>query len=425
MIFRHLAGAALAVAMAAAPGPAESVAVQLQKGIYAQQTAGDLDGAIRIFRQIIASNPAQTVYAAQAQVHLAQALLQQSGVAAPARESATATDADLSEDSVDLAGADVRSFRVQLRGLFDQAAYSELDLLAAQLRSQKARFKGGAWKLHAFYTTVGSPGSLTATDAEWQSRIAKLQQWIQDSPASPTPRIALAHAYIHFAWKARGNGGGNTVTAQGWALFNQRVKAARAALEDAVKSSGRDPEWYLQMQTVALAQGWDRTQVDALAAQALADEPSYYYFAVAQANWLLPKWYGKPGETEQYAEQVANQAGGTEGDSAYYEMAAALNCCRKTQAPALSWTRVRQGFAALDQAYGSTNGQRNAMAYLALRAGDAETAQRMFARIGNDWVKRVWETKAVFDASRTGKPVGGAKPVRPDGAARVSATPSN
>ena len=99
-------------------------------------------------------------------------------MAAPARESATATDADLSEDSVDLAGADVRSFRVQLRGLFDQAAYSELDLLAAQLRSQKARFKGGAWKLHAFYTTVGSPGSLTATDAEWQSRIAKLQQWI-------------------------------------------------------------------------------------------------------------------------------------------------------------------------------------------------------------------------------------------------------
>jgi hypothetical protein len=77
MTFRYLAEAALAVAIAALPASAQSVAEQLQKGIYAQQTLGDLDGAIRIFRQIIASKPAQPVYAAQAQTHLAQALLQQ------------------------------------------------------------------------------------------------------------------------------------------------------------------------------------------------------------------------------------------------------------------------------------------------------------------------------------------------------------
>ena len=60
----------------ALPSLAQSVEEQLQRGIYTQQTAGDLDSAIRIFRQIIASNPTRKVYAAQAQVHLAQALLQ-------------------------------------------------------------------------------------------------------------------------------------------------------------------------------------------------------------------------------------------------------------------------------------------------------------------------------------------------------------
>lgn len=89
MRFRYLAGAALAIAMAALPGSAQTVAQQLQKGIYAQQTAGDLDGAIRIFREVIASNPAQRVYAAQAQMHLAQALLQKGDLAGAAQEFTT------------------------------------------------------------------------------------------------------------------------------------------------------------------------------------------------------------------------------------------------------------------------------------------------------------------------------------------------
>src|SRR5208283_4035047 len=89
MRFRHLAGAALALAALALPGSTQSVAQQLQEGVYAQQVVGDLDGAIRIYRQIIASNPAKRVYAAQAQMHLAQALLQKGDLAGAAQEFTT------------------------------------------------------------------------------------------------------------------------------------------------------------------------------------------------------------------------------------------------------------------------------------------------------------------------------------------------
>jgi len=325
------------------------------------------------------------------------------------------------EGATDSTDAHVRAFRIQIRSLFNKGAYAELDALAERLRSQKLRFKGGGWQLNEFYRTVGGAGSLTATDAAWQSHIDKLEQWIKESPASPTPRVALAHAYLRFAWKARGNGYSNTVTTEGWKLFNQRVQSSRAVLEDAAKASGPDPQWYREMQTVALAQGWDRPQVDALANQALANEPGYYYFATAQANYLLTKWYGKPGESERYAEEVADQAGGNEGDAAYFLIAAGLNCCRATQAPALSWPRVQKGFSALDQLWGSTNYQRNVMAYLALRAGDTETAQQMFERIGNDWDENVWKTKALFDARRTGQAVGKARPLRADNAATGTA----
>jgi hypothetical protein len=110
------------------------------------------------------------------------------------------------------------------------------------------------------------------------------------------------------------------------------------------------PQWYLQMQGVALDQQWDRAAFDALAERALAHELGYlgyHYFAVAESNYLLPKWYGKPGDTERYAAEVADRIGGDEGDAA--------------------------------------------------------TAQQMFARIGNDWSESVWKTKAAFDAGRAGR----------------------
>jgi hypothetical protein len=248
--------------------------------------------------------------------------------------------------------------------------------------------------------------SATATDAAWTAHIAKLERWARSSPASPTPRIALAQTYLRFAWKARGHGYSNTVTPEGWALFKDRVQSARSTLEQSAVLAQNSPHWYLEMQGVALDQQWDRGEFDALAERALAHEPSYYYFALSESNYLLPKWYGKPGDTERYAAQVADRIGGEEGDAVYFQIAAAINCCNRTQAPALSWRRVQRGFAAVESLYRSTNHQRNVMAYLAVRDGDVATARQLFARIGNDWSEAVWKTKAAFDAARTGKAVG-------------------
>lgn len=106
MKLRYLAAVVLGAALGALPAPGQSVAEQLQKGIYAQQTEGDLDGAIRIFRQVIASNPAQRSYGAQAQMHLAQALLQKGDLEAAAQEFATlsANYPEFREMIADMAG---------------------------------------------------------------------------------------------------------------------------------------------------------------------------------------------------------------------------------------------------------------------------------------------------------------------------------
>ncbi|HMH89146.1 MAG TPA: hypothetical protein VK523_10900 [Steroidobacteraceae bacterium] len=308
-------------------------------------------------------------------------------------------------ENPDLSDTTLRDFRVSLLGLFNSGRYADLDSLAQQLQQQRSRFEGGAWRLHIFFGTLSSPGSPTATDAAWKAHIARLEQWAASSPASPTPRIALAQTYLRFAWKARGHGYANTVTPEAWELFRSRVGSARSTLEQSAALAESSPHWYLEMQGVALDQQWGRAAFDALAERALAHEPGYHYFAVAEANYLLPKWYGRPGDTERYAAQVADRIGGDEGDAVYFQIAAVINCCNKTQAPALSWPRVQRGFAAIESLYKSTNHERNVMAYLALRSDDAATAQQLFARIGNDWSEAVWKTKAAFDAGRTGNTV--------------------
>jgi hypothetical protein len=133
-------------------------------------------------------------------------------------------------DNPDLSDTKLRDFRVSLLGLFNSGRYADLDTLAQQLQQQRSRFEGGAWRLHVFFGTLSSPGSPTATDAAWTAQIAKLEQWARSSPSSPTPRIALAQTYLRFAWKARGHGYSNTVTAEGWALFQDRVNSARSTL---------------------------------------------------------------------------------------------------------------------------------------------------------------------------------------------------
>ena len=44
----------------------------------------------------------------------------------------------------------------------------------------------------------------------------------------------------------------------------------------------------------------------------MARDPGYYS-RVPKPNYLLPKWYGRPGDTEKYAAQVADALGGREG----------------------------------------------------------------------------------------------------------------
>ncbi len=317
------------------------------------------------------------------------------GVAAPAPASGMEVDSQPRTD-----------FQVRVRSLFNQENFQQLDDIADTITSQKSRFLGGAWKLNYFYLTLQDPGSLTATDAAWSAHFERLQRWVAQNPHSITPRVALAGAYIKFAWKARGNGYAQGVTQEGWKLFNERIEQAEKTLEHAASVATPDPQWYCDMHTVAMVENWGRESTDALLAMGSSAEPGYFYLYNAHAFSLLPRWGGKAGEAEAFAKSISDSIGGAEGDYIYFAIALDDDCCGADSTidsamPAISWDRVKLGFAALEKLYGSTNRELNALAFMALRAGDTEFAQQLFARIGDDWDQNVWHTKERFETSKS------------------------
>ena len=291
--------------------------------------------------------------------------------------------------------------------LFAGEKFAELDSMAATARTNRTRFHGGGWELHTLYVTISSPAGSGGNDtlnADWQLLEQKLKRWMAQRPDSITPRIALAGAYRLSAWQARGDGYADLVKDEAWGIFGERQRLALTVLNDAVLLKEKCPEWYTLMINTSRDQSWDPSGRKALLEQAIAFEPLYYYNYKDFAFSLQPRWGGEVGEAEEFARQIADRIGGKQGQFIYFQIAIELSCtgCAedKTQFSRLSWKTIQQGYAALEEMYGTSPYFLNEFAHLAVRAEDRDVAIKTFLQIGNDWREDVWHSRQYFESSK-------------------------
>jgi hypothetical protein len=285
-----------------------------------------------------------------------------------------------------------------------QRDYDGLEQEARDARANKTRFKGGVWKLFAFYEALSKPTIASATDQDWELHLSSAQYWVAARPDSSTARIALAVSYEAYGNLARGNGFASTVSDDGWRLYNDRYNMAAATLLEATNLKERSPAWFDAMIEVALAQGWDKATTKKLVEDSFGFEPDYFHVYREYANYLLPKWYGNPGETEAFGQEIADRVGGQEGDFLYFEVASVAMCqCTSTEShvQSLSWPRIKDGYAALGKLYGYSNLRMNRFASMAEQEHDAAAAQPVFQSIGDNWEPEVWGSKQRFTAAKS------------------------
>ncbi len=277
--------------------------------------------------------------------------------------------------------------------------YDELDRIADLDRREKSRLAGGDWKLHVFYSELDRP---LGKDQGSEEHLQHLEAWVKARPESITARVALATSYTRWAWVARGHDYASKVTPEASRLFHERTQRAAEVLASAQNLKTMCPQWYLESQAVQLAQGASPEQARDLFERAVQFEPGYFYVYGARANYLLPKWYGKDGDAARFMGESADKLGSDQGDLLYFQMATYMirRGSNDVSPKQFDWQRIQRGYAALVTQYGATRRNRNELAFMAWRYGDAIVAHQQFAAIGDNWSRSVWFDRESFDRAR-------------------------
>ncbi len=292
-------------------------------------------------------------------------------------------------------------FGRRMRVLLLNGRFDRLDRIADSLRASHQMWSDDSWTLRRYYRESFF-GEDSWSEDDWKPVMHQLRVWRETRPRSITAPVALAYGLVGWAWNARGTGVGSTVSKNGWKLMRERIDEARMVLMAARRLPDVCPEWYGVEQSVALGQGWERADYEKLFAEAVAAHPDYAGYYTAKACFLLPRWYGKPGEWEVFATEAAAGLPDSLASRIYAHIVWSQDAYYGNifQETAVSWPRTRAGFEQMRARFPSSLEILSREAYFSCCAADHETAQRLFAAIGDRVDVAVWKNARLFLRAR-------------------------
>lgn len=294
-----------------------------------------------------------------------------------------------------------RAFGRHLRQLLDHGDYNRLEEIAGDFRTSHETASDGVWRLRYFYKDGFDEHDEQIADF-YPPVIAKLEAWAAARPRSITAPVALAYAYIGYAWEARTGKVAADVRDDQWRRFATRLEEAQGALQRGANLPERCPCWYLAAQNLALGQGWERAAYESLftaATRTAPDFDSYYEF---KAMYLQPRWYGTPGEWQRFALESASALPDSQGARRYARIVWNLFLHHRGLLldENVRWPLAREGLELLLSRHPESLETMSAYCWLACEAQDRATARRLFERIGPRVDLDTWVDARLFMQSR-------------------------
>jgi len=156
------------------------------------------------------------------------------------------------------------------------------------------------------------------------------------------------------------------------------------------------------MQTIAKDEGWDKAAARELLDKAAAFEPTYYHFYRGYADYLQPQWFGEIGDIKNLAEEISARFPEPDGSILYFQIASMLACyCRQHSEalPAISYPKMKTGYANLKRLYGTTNTLANRFAFIAYMADDKAGIQDGLKDVSEKDMD-IWQLEEVYNYAR-------------------------
>ncbi len=263
----------------------------------------------------------------------------------------------------------------QVKKLFLANDFDGLEkLVQIDQKTSKEVPLGGAYERR----TIGFINDMSdyAIDYGWALRLKKLEAWAKQHPSSDVAKLILADFLVDYAWFARGTGFADSVKTEQWNHFSERLEKALKVLEGIKK---RTPAYYDRALDIALGQGWDRAQHDALLTEYQMHYPKFIKPVMANYHWLLPRWFGAPGERQIYLQSQMSKLPESDADLLYTCVAVSQDNDEIKES--FKWGRLQDGFNVLIKRYPKSLPVRANFQSLAYFFGDEETAKSAFKGI--------------------------------------------
>lgn len=285
------------------------------------------------------------------------------------------------------------------RALFAAGRYEELDRQTEELFASGKVDSEGDWTLaHVYSALDGPPGGIKAPEGDWVAHLRRLEEWEKRLPASATALALHGEAMVAYAWRVRGSASANSTERDQGAAYRERLDQARALLDRALTLPRPVPLAYAALLSVAIGQGWSREHVEALLERALTLAPTYTDFYRRMAIYLLPRWHGKHGDWQRFAEVSAQRTRPHLGLSLYAQIvqgvASYAGADEAFHPDFLSWSKLREGWLDLEKRCENKRWCREMRGWSACQVGDRSEADEVFRQMGPEALVEVWQSEA-------------------------------
>lgn len=145
-----------------------------------------------------------------------------------------------------------------------------------------------------YYTILTAVEQQVANHGDTPRAIAWMEKMVGNDPELKASALrARAILMTKYGWEARGDGWANTVTPEGWRLFNERLFDAKRSLENAWQLNPGDGQIAAWMIHTCKAIGKD-DEVREWFEKAMQADPENVNACKLMLDYLDPKWHGSP-----------------------------------------------------------------------------------------------------------------------------------
>ncbi|MCD6322809.1 MAG: right-handed parallel beta-helix repeat-containing protein [Clostridiales bacterium] len=266
----------------------------------------------------------------------------------------------------------------------------ELDAIGHELRKNETKDSNGRWIIRNFYDEMSMMWE-NISDEHPDIIVGILNDWIEQKPDSIIPYVILARVYVQIGWSYRGRDWAYKVKDENWEKFRGKLNEAVAVIHKAEKLKEKDTHLYCVLITVGMGLS-DDDLINEGFEKGVAINKYYPPLYFEKAETLLPRWGGKKGELEKFADETLTRTEDKYGSILYARIALFTHSYTypKFDAFNFSYDKIKQGHEDILKRYPDSKHYINSYCIFACLNNDINKAKELFEKIGQDYSYALW-----------------------------------